>query len=217
MKINQLSEVSVNDLKPNPWNTNIVSPENELKLEQSLKKYGVFKPIIVRQTSEGLQILGGEHRFRAAKSLGYTTVPVVNLGPITDKKAKEIGLIDNSRYGDDDVLQLGELLKGLDDDLANILPYSEQEWSNIFSASDIDFDDLNLDGDEADEQKSIEDMLSDRAPMTHQLMRFKVPVEDAEWVTKLIDTTMKVQGLTGEDSLSNAGNALVHLLAEFKK
>ena len=43
-------------------------------------------------------------------------------------------------------------------------------------------------------------------------MRFKVPIEDAEFVTALIERTRKTQRFTDEDSLTNAGNALVHLL-----
>ena len=97
-------------LSPNPWNTNVVSPENQQKLNASIKRFGMFKPIVVREIDGTLEIIGGQHRWEAAVEMKLPEVPVVNLGRITDKKAKEISLVDNGRYGADDTLQLAELL-----------------------------------------------------------------------------------------------------------
>ena len=60
-----------------------------------------------------LEILGGEHRWKAAQQLGMAEVPVWNVGVITDEHAKKIGLVDNARYGEDDLLGLAGLLKEL--------------------------------------------------------------------------------------------------------
>lgn len=198
-------------LKPNPWNTNHVSPENELKIEASIKRLGVFKPIIVRELPSGdLEILGGEHRAKVAHRLGIKKVPIVNLGIITDSQAKEIGLVDNGRYGEDDTLQLSELLKSLGDleDLGSFLPYTDDDISSIFSSSSIALDELEL----PDDDDTIPTLPTTPATPTHQLMRFKVPIEDGARITALIEKTMKEQGFTMEDSYANAGNALVHLL-----
>ena len=98
------------DLEPNPWNTNIVTPENERKLEASIKRLGFFRPVIVREIAKspnsetGYQILGGEHRAETAVRLGINQIPVINLGPIDDLQAKEIGIADNARYGVDDTI-----------------------------------------------------------------------------------------------------------------
>src|SRR5437762_10365036 len=94
-------------LQPNPWNTNVVSPDNEAKIDASNQRLGMFKPIIVRELPDGtLQILGGAHRRESAIRLGWDQVPVFNVGPVSDKQAKEIGLADNARYGHDDTLAL---------------------------------------------------------------------------------------------------------------
>jgi ParB/RepB/Spo0J family partition protein len=199
-------------LAPNPWNTNIVSPENQQKLEESVKRFGMFKPIVVREIDNGLQIIGGEHRWDAAKALGHAQVPVVNLGRISDKKAKEIGLVDNGRYGADDTLQLAQLLDGLGvqaDELSSFMPYSESDFASIFSSVNISLDDLDLPDD-------VENPVAPatKPAQTHQIMRFKVPVDDVGAITDMIEKTMKEQRFTDEDSLSNAGNALVHLLTK---
>lgn len=202
-------------LKPNPWNTNVCSPEAEAKIEASIQRLKMFKPIVVRQLDDGtLQIIGGEHRAAAALRLKMKEVPVMNLGTISDKQAKEIGLVDNGRYGSDDTLQLAELLEGLGspEDLATFLPYSDADFQSIFSSVTIALDDLDLPSD-ADTPKPP----AASAPQTSVVMRFKVPVEDAAVITEQIEAVIKRQRFTEEDSLSNAGNALVHIFSGLPK
>lgn len=204
-------EVDPRSLKPNPWNTNVVSPDDEAKIDASLKRLGMFKPIIVRELADGsLEILGGAHRRDSAIRLNYDTVPVMNLGRIDDQRAKEIGLVDNARYGNDDTLRLAELLDGMGspDDLATFLPYTDADFASIFSSVNIVLDDLDIPDDDA----APSPLPKEAVVQTHQIMRFKVPVEDVGTITDLIEATMKAQRFTEEDSLSNAGAALVHLL-----
>lgn len=61
-------QVEVARLRPNPWNTNSVGAQNFEKLKGSIEKLGFFKPILARELDGGqFEILGGEHRWRAAK------------------------------------------------------------------------------------------------------------------------------------------------------
>lgn len=205
------TEANPRDLKPNPWNTNVVPPENEEKIDASLKRFGMFKPIIVRTLIDGtLQILGGEHRKDSAIRLGMASVPIVNLGNISEERAKEIGLVDNGRYGHDDAAALAVLLESLGgaSELEDFMPFSSEDMAAIFSAT-VAIDDLELPSDPAGATPSLQ---KEAAAKTHTIMRFKVPVGDVEKVSDLIEKTMKRQGFTEEDSLANAGNALVHLL-----
>lgn len=206
----RIDEVPVGALSANPWNTNVVTPENEAKIEASLKRFGFFRPVLAREHEGSLQILGGEHRWTVAKRLGYKTVPVINLGHLDDQKAQEIGLVDNGRYGEDDALALSELLKGLGgtDDLLTFLPYSGDELESLFSSSSIALDELDI----PDDDGSIPELPAMKEKQTHQIMRFKVPVEDVDFIQRLVESTMRAQGFTGDDSMTNAGNALVHLM-----
>lgn len=205
----------IDSLRPNSFNTNQVSPENELKLENSLKRFGVYKPIICRELSNDvLEIIGGEHRWRAAKKLGHKSVPVVNLGAISDAKAKEIMLVDNGRYGEDDTLALAELLKELGnaDEILTFMPISNDELDTIFASSSIALDDL----DSSDGELPDLGALSKKA-QSHQIMRFKIPVADCEAIQKRIEFVMKMQGFTEDDSMANAGNALVYIFSNNDK
>lgn len=206
-----IQTIKISELFPNPWNTNTVAPDNQAKIEASIKRYGVFKPLICRTLDDGrLQIVGGEHRWEAAKAVGIQEVPIVNLGKIDDKRAKEISLIDNSRYGTDDSLKLAEVLKELDD-VSEVMPISNKELEEIFSATTIDLDALDKVEEEADEEaeETVEELTKSKP--TTQVMRFKVPVADAEFVQNVINGICKLQGFTGSDSLTNAGDALVFL------
>lgn len=212
----QALEVSVNDLRPNPWNTNVMSAGLESRLENSLDRFdGLFKPILVREVADtpGYEILGGEHRWLLAKRRGAKLVPIWNLGLIDDKTAKEISIVDNARYGADDTLALSELFKELGEspeDLQSYLPYGDIDIQSIFSSTDIALDDLAL--DEENEKDLDAEPITAKAPKTHTMMRFKVAIEDAERLSELIARTQKEYELTGSDQATNAGDALVHLL-----
>lgn len=209
--------VRVGELRKNPWNTNKVTPGNEAKIRASLQRNGMFKPIVVRQVEgeAGFEILGGEHRWEQAIALGVEEVPVANLGFISDRQAKEIGVIDNSRYGADDTLSFAELLKELGDveELQGFLPLGSADLDAIFSASTIALDDLEIDENFERDQDQEEEVKQAKTPKTHTVMRFKLSLGDAERLTALIAKTQKSEGYTTEDDLTNAGDALVHLLS----
>lgn len=209
IQIQKLVMLSPEDLTPNRWNTNVVSPEGEQKLEASIERVGMFKPVLVRELNDGtLEILGGQHRSEAARRMGIETIPVINLGKVSDDRAKEISLLDNGRYGSDDALQLAELLESLGgiSELSSFMPFSDSEFDSIFSSVNIALDDLDLpDSDDIITPK-------EKPIQTHSIMRFKVPVDDVEGITKLIEQVIKTQKFTESDSLENAGDALVHLL-----
>lgn len=89
-------QVEVARLRPNPWNTNSVGAQNFEKLKGSIEKLGFFKPILARELDGGqFEILGGEHRWRAAMEQGISTVPVISVGKISDLVAKQMSLVDN--------------------------------------------------------------------------------------------------------------------------
>lgn len=199
-------------LKPNPWNSNVVGSEMETRLEKSLDRFGVYKPIICRELADGtLQILGGEHRARTAARLGMAEVPYVSLGKINDRKAKEIGLADNGRYGEDDQLKLGEILKDLGQEVIEFLPFSDKDLAGMFAdAPAIDLESLGFDDDDTP-VKPLDEVA--RAGITHELMRFKVPVESRERVAAFVQHVIKARGLASEeDPMVAAGMALVEIV-----
>ena len=53
-----------------------------------------------------------------------------------------------------------------------------------------------------------------KAPPTETIMRFKVPVRDAEAISEAIGVVTRAQGFDGSNALTNAGDALVWLLLQ---
>lgn len=210
MKNISIVHVSPSLLSPNPWNSNQVGPEMEQRLRASIEEFGLYKPIIVRENVEGnLEILGGEHRWRVAASMGLEVIPIVNVGPLDDRRAKTMGLADNGQYGEDDAGKLALILKDIGiEDVQTLLPYSSEDIAGMFAIADVDLVNLGFDDDE--NVPPLPDAGAARPTVTHELMRFKVPVEDRERVEKLIQSVIKSNGLNAEqDSMVAAGMALV--------
>lgn len=191
----------------------------EQRLRASIEKFGLYKPIIVRELGSGeLQILGGEHRWRVACNMGLETLPVVVLQGIDDNTAKTIGLADNGQYGEDDALKLAEILRDIgQDNVELLLPYTDNDLAGMFAAAEVDLDGLGFDDPESGD--GMKDILGEtRASITHELMRFKVPIEDRERVQKLVEHVISTRGLKSEeDSLVAAGMALVEIVKAAKE
>ena len=81
--------LKVSKLSPHPDNRPLGTSEEKIKQLKSLIAHGGFDsshPIVVRPYSQGYQIIEGEHRFKAAKSLGYLELPCV-IRDLTDTEA----------------------------------------------------------------------------------------------------------------------------------
>lgn len=202
-------------LKPNPWNTNEVSAENMEKLKKSIQDLGFVTAVICRELDDGsLEILGGQHRAEAAIALGLPKIPVVNLGHKPDEEAKKIGLVDNSRYGTDDVLALAELLDDIGlarDELASFLPMDDDEMDQVYGAVNVDLDSLDFMETGEDDDEEVETR-PEKPAQTHTNMRFRVRKADAEAIGRVIEACIREEKIDDGDESSNAGSALAILL-----
>lgn len=141
--------VKTSRLKPNPWNPNKESEETFAKVKLSLQTNGVVEPPQVRTLPDGsLEIVNGEHRWRAATDLGMEELPVINLGAISDEQAKRLTIITNELRGAPEPVLLAALIKDLNataplKDLATVLPMSEMELDSLIkSTTPFSWDDV---------------------------------------------------------------------------
>lgn len=63
-------------------------------LADSIKQHGILQPLLVRPYGNGYQIVAGERRWRAARMLGMSEVPV-QIKDLTDSEAMQLALIEN--------------------------------------------------------------------------------------------------------------------------
>lgn len=65
------------------------------ELAESIQAHGMLQPIVVRPIADKrYQIVAGERRWRAAKRIGLSEVPVI-IRDLTDREAGQIALIEN--------------------------------------------------------------------------------------------------------------------------
>ena len=69
------------------------------ELAESIKVHGVIQPLIVVKKGKGYEIIAGERRYRAARSLGLKELPVI-IRSYTEKEKNEIALIENIQRED---------------------------------------------------------------------------------------------------------------------
>jgi ParB family chromosome partitioning protein len=97
---NSLREISVADIRTNPYQARTVWDEQELAdLAESIKANGVIQPIVVRPAGPGYELIAGERRFRASKLASLKTIPAV-VRVATDEEMLELALVENIRRVD---------------------------------------------------------------------------------------------------------------------
>jgi ParB/RepB/Spo0J family partition protein len=102
--------VAVADLKPNPWNPNRQSDEDFELLLRSIEDNGFTVPIVVNRDT--MQIVDGEHRWRAAQALGMDEIPVVYVDQTIEQQMTAT-LTHNRARGTEDVGMTAALLRDL--------------------------------------------------------------------------------------------------------
>lgn len=92
--------VALDKVQPNPDQprTNF-KPEEIEELANSIKKEGLLQPILVRKVGENYQIIAGERRWQACKSLDMKEIPV-RFWAADNDKALELALIENIQRTD---------------------------------------------------------------------------------------------------------------------
>lgn len=101
----QVGEVPVKNLKPNPYQPRKTFDPDQLKeLEESIRQSGVIQPLIVRKKGRQYEIVAGERRWRAAKAAGLDQVPVV-VRDYDDAAMMEVALVENMQRSDLDPME----------------------------------------------------------------------------------------------------------------
>lgn len=199
----QVVHLPVDDLRPNPWNPNRMSPEIMHKLREYIRKEGLVEPLIVRRLPDHYQLLGGYHRWRICKDeLGYSTVPCVVV-EMDDRRAKILTVNLNEMSGDPVPHLLAELIHDLNretslGDLATMLPYELPELRDSLELLKLP------DGLAA----MVAEQAARDAREAPTVLTFVV--EDAELVERAIEAIGA--GLEGKN---RRGRALVALAREF--
>ena len=96
----RIQEIDIDLITPNPNQPRKIFEQEKLdELTESIKKYGVIQPIIVRKDGDFFSIIAGERRWRACKNANIKTMPCI-VRDIENRNASEIALIENIQRED---------------------------------------------------------------------------------------------------------------------
>jgi ParB family chromosome partitioning protein len=96
----KVHQVSLNDIVASP-----LQPRTEFAAEalqelvESIRQHGIIQPLIVRMVDGKHELIAGERRWRAAREVGLTQVPVI-VREATDLDVLELSLIENLQRAD---------------------------------------------------------------------------------------------------------------------
>ena len=106
-------KIKVIEIEPNrDQPRKIFDNESLEELAESIKKYGVIQPIIVKQKDNYYEIVAGERRWRAAKKAGLSEMPCI-VREDDERKNREIALIENIQREDLNPIEEARAIKKL--------------------------------------------------------------------------------------------------------
>ena len=91
----RITRVDVNSISPSPHQARRRFDEQEMQtLADSIRRYGLLSPLLVRRVAEGFELIAGERRLRALKMLGCREADVIVTAAF-DRDCALIGLVEN--------------------------------------------------------------------------------------------------------------------------
>jgi len=113
MKSGRVQPVRLERIKPNPAQPRrIFDPVGLQELADSIRQHGILQPLTVRKTAEGLELVAGERRLRAARLAGLREVPCIVI-TVDEAQSGMLALVENLQRRDLDYLEEAEGLANL--------------------------------------------------------------------------------------------------------
>jgi len=155
-------------LSPFEENPRTIDENGINQLKQSIKKFGLFKPILVWENSAGrLIVIGGNQRLRVLRQMAQEgdevpdDIPTVRFEG-SERAAKIIALRDNHNDGDWDWAALPAYVSDLADELSKsgeeldptLMGFSEEDLADLLELANST--DANLDRYTAEEPEEVE-------------------------------------------------------------
>lgn len=96
----RVEAVPIDQIVPSPLQPRKHFDEDKLQeLADSIRARGLIEPLVVRRKGETFELIAGERRWRASRTVGLTTVPVI-VREASDREVLELALIENLQRSD---------------------------------------------------------------------------------------------------------------------
>jgi ParB family transcriptional regulator, chromosome partitioning protein len=93
-----IQQIPIKDIKVSEFQTRSFFEETAIdSLASSIRDNGLIHPILLIHSEEGFNLISGERRFRAVKSLGWGTIPAIvkNKDSLTDAQKTMLMAVEN--------------------------------------------------------------------------------------------------------------------------
>jgi ParB/RepB/Spo0J family partition protein len=130
----EVDYVEIGSIQPNSYNPNMQTKDEFELLCTSMRRDGFTQPILVQR--EGRTIVDGEHRWRAAQVVGYTTVPVVFV-TMTPEQMRIATLRHNRARGQENAELAAEVMRDL-------VTYQDVDLNDLSAELNVDVESLAL-------------------------------------------------------------------------
>ncbi len=89
-------KIAIDKISPNRYQPRTIFDDSKIEeLARTIHTHGVIQPIVVRKlNNDRYEIIAGERRYRAMKSLNWTEVPAI-IREMNDKETASVALIEN--------------------------------------------------------------------------------------------------------------------------
>lgn len=109
----RVQPVRLERIRPNPSQPRrVFDPTALQELAESIRQNGILQPLTVRKTADGLELVAGERRLRAARLAGLREVPCIIL-TVDEERSGVLALVENLQRRDLDYLEEAEGLARL--------------------------------------------------------------------------------------------------------
>ncbi len=136
-------DISSTKLRPAPWNPNQMDERMMERLRESISRYGLVEPLVVRPLDDSLyEVLSGNQRLRVLQGMDLKFVPCVVV-ELNDTKAMLLAQALNSLRGEDDLALKGNLIKEVlttipEDRVLSLLPETIESLRSLSSFDQTD-------------------------------------------------------------------------------
>ena len=97
----KLTDIPVDSIRRNPYQPRVTFDEESIaELAQSIQQVGLIQPLVVRKVDDGYELVAGERRLRAVRSLGMETVTCIVEQAMEDESSAMMALIENLQRED---------------------------------------------------------------------------------------------------------------------
>lgn len=199
-------DINLTKLRSAPWNPNRMDETMMERLRESISRYGLVEPLVVRPLDDSLyEVLSGNQRLRVLQGMDLKFVPCVVV-ELNDTKAMLLAQALNGLRGEDDLALKGALLKEIlssvsEDEVLSLLPETAESLKSLSLINEMDL---------AEHLKAWEE--TQAARLRHMQLQFTdKQLATVEEAVSLMTHEAKKDGF---DNPNTRGNA-VFLLCKF--